>query len=161
LRLRHGHADKAFHVASATAKQAAITNLGFKRITGPYLPVDRHHIGVARQDHAPRPLTEGCQQIGFGARFVVIKTHLRARRFEPVGGPFNQCQIGVSAYRIKANQGRNMLDHLGRRGLLPAHMPAPYCYYLKLTSVYIASISLSTSLGVCTRNWLSNFYKFF
>ena len=89
-RMRQGHADKAFHVASAPPIEQAVAHLGLKRVGAPGLPVNRHHVGVARQHDTARPFAKGGEEVGLAAIGVEAAAYGGAMTRQNFGRPVNQ-----------------------------------------------------------------------
>ena len=105
------HRDEALHVAGAPPEQLSVALDCAERVARPVLSFDRHHIGVARQNDATRPVagSERCEEIGLAA--ILVHHALRA---DAVAGQigFNeadQVEIGEMARRIERNE---LFDHL-------------------------------------------------
>ena len=95
----------ALHVGRAAAVQLAVAFGQLERAVGPVLVVDRHHVGVAREDearHVGRP--ERRPQVRFLAGLVVDALVLHAELVEISLDPGDQVEIGVAAHGVEADQ---------------------------------------------------------
>ena len=111
----------ALHVGRAAAVELAVAFGQLERIVGPVLVIDRHHVGVARQDearHVGRP--ERRPQVRFLPRVVVDALVLHAEPVEILLDPGDQLEIGIAAHGVEADQrGQDVLAalqvHVGSR----------------------------------------------
>ena len=117
-RLRQHHADEAFHVAGATAEEAAVANVGLERIGAPGLPVDRHHIGMPRKDHTTGSFAERGEQVGLGALGVVAAPDARAVARQVGLGPVDQREVGIAAGGVEGDQLLQAVDRVGVGGVV-------------------------------------------
>lgn len=124
---RHGRqhrSDETLHIGGASPVKAAIVLGQMKRIIGPGLPVDRHHIGVPRQHHAaPIVRAEGGKQVGLGAFGVMEQLTFHAKAGQVILDEANERQVGVAAYRGKAHQPLQQ-----RAAAELTHHPAPHSW---------------------------------
>ena len=103
---------KAFHVRAATAKIFAVAFHHHIRVRAPVLPLDGHHIGMPRQNHAAVDLrADMCIKPRLFRLFGIDPdVVLNPVRTEILGHPFNEGQIGVMAHSWKGDQTRHDLQ---------------------------------------------------
>ena len=128
LGVREGEGDEAFHVRRATGVTAC--RRAESSPTGsvdPGLAVDRHDIGVAREDDTAGNIrTEAGPEIGFRAILAGHAHEMCAHRAQKILDPFDQRQVGVAGRGVEGDEaGENVADG-GKRchGPRLAHSPA-------------------------------------
>jgi hypothetical protein len=95
-RQRQGAGDEALHVAGPPAIDAPVALDRCKRVGGPVLPLDRHHVGVAAEhDPAVDIRPDGGEQVGLVAGRVQRHFGFRAQRIQPRGAPGDQFQVRI------------------------------------------------------------------
>ncbi len=97
--------DEALHVGGAAAIEAALILGQHERIGRPILVVDRHHVGVARQDQpaAIRRPDRG-EQIGLAPVVVEGQPRGDAEPVQIVADELDRGQVGIAADRVETDQ---------------------------------------------------------
>ncbi len=109
--LRQRGGGEGLHVGGPAAIDAAVLLGQRPGIGRPGLAVDRHHVGVARQDHAAiRVRPDRGEQIRLGAVGVVHEVRAHAVIGEIRRHPFDKRQIRVAAGGVERHQLREHRD---------------------------------------------------
>ena len=97
--------DEAFHVGCAAAIEASVRFGAGEGGHGPFLPVDRHHIGVSGQHH-PAAITRACggEEVGLAAIFIRDDPDIGIGGGKPVRDIVDKGAVGVPADRGEANK---------------------------------------------------------
>ena len=112
---QHGERDgvERLHVAGASAVVLAVLQGQRPRVGDPGLPVDRHDVGMAGQDHATLHVrADRREQIGLLAVRAGDEPAFDAEGGEMVPAEMDQLEIAALRFRIERNQ---LGQHLFRR----------------------------------------------
>ncbi|MNV13205.1 hypothetical protein D3C71_1038360 [compost metagenome] len=114
LGVRNRNANEGLHVCTATPIQIAVLDQSAQRVHGPVLPVPRHRVGVAREDHASGfALAQRGKQVGLGLVVVVGQSAFHAQLGQIVADEMDQLQVGVVADGVHAHQGLREFEGVG------------------------------------------------
>ena len=112
---RQCHCEEAFHVGGAAAIETASFSPHGKWIALPILAFHRHHVGVARQDHAAGLIgADGGDQIGLGAIGRYLRLGDDAVAGQIIGDMIDKQFVGAGRYRVESHQAAQHfvgLDH--------------------------------------------------
>jgi len=97
--------DETLHIGGAAAVQAPVILGQHERIGPPILIVDRHHVGMARQDQpaAIRRSDRG-EQIGLAPVVVEGQPRADAEPVQIVADEVDRGQVGITADRVETDQ---------------------------------------------------------
>ena len=110
---------EAFHVGCAAAIEASVRFGAGEGGHGPFLPVDRHHIGVSGQHH-PAAITRACggEEVGLAAIFIRDDPDIGIGGGKPVRDIVDKGAVGVATDRGEADKISQNVDcgcHRDRR----------------------------------------------
>ena len=106
---------EALHVGGAPAIGPAAFNPQRERIGGPLLVVDRHDVGMAREDIARH--VDGAdrrQKIGLLSLRIGEPPHRHALLLEIVLNIVDEGEVRVPAHRVEAHEGTEHVEGAGR-----------------------------------------------
>jgi len=118
MRLEHRHGgqhagEEPLHVGGAAAVEPAVAAGELKRIAGPRLAVDRHHVGVAVEHHAAVDGgSDPGMQVGAGAGVVEAQVGFDVRRRQIVANIGDEIEVGLAG---QALEGDEAVENLHRR----------------------------------------------
>ena len=131
---QQGEADgvERLHVAGAAAVILAVLQRERPRVGDPGLAVDRHDVGMARQDDAARDVgTDGGEEIGLRAVLVGHQLRLDAVPLEVGLHVLDQGEVGIARGGIERHEPPQHFD--GIDGLSGHDVPCLLCSDLTLT----------------------------
>lgn len=97
--------DESLHVAGAAPIEPPFAIFHHKRVRGPFLILDGHHVGMPRQDQTAVAFgAEGGKEIGLVPGLVQRHVASRAEFLEIVRGPGDQVQVAVRRDGWKGDQ---------------------------------------------------------
>ena len=105
---RQDERDKALHVGTAAAIEPAALLSGAlgenERVAVPFLPGDRHDIGMPREDDAtPFDRSDRREQIGLAPQIIERERRRRAERFQIGPRPLDQREVGFTTRSVESD----------------------------------------------------------
>src|ERR1700679_259276 len=105
VRERQRRADEALHVAGAAAIELVAAHFRRERIARPVLAIDRHNVGVARQDVAAVALgPERREEVGLVLLGIIAAAAARARVLQKLLREIDQREVRQPARRVEGDE---------------------------------------------------------
>ena len=122
---RQSDRKKALHICRTASVELAIADNRREGIAGPFLAIDRHHIGVAGQ-HQTTILfgSDGGEQIRFRTIAVISEADRRSGGCQSLLRGGDQLEIGIPADGVKRDQPLGHRHELRVRGQVQPAMPS-------------------------------------
>ncbi len=114
LGLCHHGAYETLHVCAAAAVQPPVLDHRTERLARPRLPIPRHRVGVAGQDHAVGLAdTERREQVGLAPVVAVGQADLHREPAQVIGDALDQRQVRFAADGVEAHQALRPIESRG------------------------------------------------